>query len=198
MLFEGVNASHPLGLCMVRVQVEVPESQRDSWDEYVDDNGEVDSRADLIRLAVEQYISDGNTSGSQSLNGDALDDLHAELADVREEIAETQTQIRAHRHEAPSEEGVEDIMMTVMQDTIMHLTDADDVEVRKDPEYGVKTVRDMGDVGQLVDDEGPLPPEVQLMLDPFRDTLGDKWLGEEDKKDKESGEESDDDDGGEE
>ena len=56
---------------MPRIQVVISDEQRDRWDSYADESPEIDDRSDLIRKAVEQFIS---TSGQEqsTLNDDAM------------------------------------------------------------------------------------------------------------------------------
>lgn len=148
---------------MARIQVRLPDEQRDRWDEYVADNAHVESRTALIKLAVEEHIADGGNSGGDALNDAALDDLHQRLAGLEESIDQTKTQIQAHRTEAVDIEEIDSIMQQLVEEAIVRLGDADDAEVVEDADYSVKTVTDAGEFA-LIAEEAGLDPTTRFAL----------------------------------
>jgi len=148
---------------VAKIQFRLPDEQRDRWDDFVEDNGHVETRTALIKLAVEEHIADAGNSGGDTLNDAALDDLHHRLNDLEESIDQTKTKVQAHRTEAVDIDEIDDIMQQLIEEVIVRLGDADDAEVVEDADYSVRTVTDAGDFSVMAEEAG-LNPSTRFAL----------------------------------
>jgi|GEM_PF-3596773 len=108
---------------MPRIPVTVSEDQKRRWSEEVDDNPEIDSMADLVRSAVEEFIAVGDESGSSELNDAAIDEINSSLDQLERDIANVETETKALRQENIEASEMEMIVQFEVEEVMERLED---------------------------------------------------------------------------
>jgi len=105
---------------MVYVQVVVSDEQKARWSEYVEEHPAVDSVSDLVRTAVEEFISRDDDSAPSELNPPVLE---GDIEEIEGRLANIEDQLQLLRHENVEEEELEDVVEYIVEGYTEHIAD---------------------------------------------------------------------------
>lgn len=97
---------------MTYVQIVVSDDQKSRWSEYAEDEPAVDSVSDLVRTAVEEYITRDGDSEPSELNTQVVD---AELEEIASRLANVEDQLDLLRLENVEEDQLEGIVEAIVE-----------------------------------------------------------------------------------
>ncbi|KTG09517.1 hypothetical protein AUR64_17265 [Haloprofundus marisrubri] len=104
---------------MPRIQLVVRDGQKDRWEDHVADSPGIDSVSDLIRTAVEEFISTDDSSSSE-LNDEVVDVLMESLDEIEGDLGTIETSLdKLHRRNVEEDEMeliVEQVVRSSLQE----------------------------------------------------------------------------------
>lgn len=107
-----------LSTCMVRkFSVSASESQVQKWDNYIDESYEVESRSELVRRAIEEFI-EKERSGSSGVDEEMLQDIDERLSNVEEVMGAINSDVSVIRQQQPDKDLLYDIVKGGTEDII--------------------------------------------------------------------------------
>jgi len=71
-----------------RITIIVEDEQRDRWEQYIDEQSDANNMSHLLRMAVEDYISDEEDNGE--LESEQIDNVEEDVERLRTEVKQVQ------------------------------------------------------------------------------------------------------------
>jgi hypothetical protein len=77
---------------MPQVNIKLDKETKDDWEEYIENEGDINTKSGLIRLAVSKYISD--TGGGNGVNEEMVNQIKEGQQDIKEDIEDLREKTR--------------------------------------------------------------------------------------------------------
>jgi hypothetical protein len=99
-----------------RITIIVDEETKSDWKTYIDENPDADNMSHLLRMSVNNYISDSDDeSGIQS---EQLDNMEEAVERLQTDIAQTQDTLQVIKSQQFTEEELYDISLRATEEIV--------------------------------------------------------------------------------
>jgi hypothetical protein len=99
-----------------RITIIVPEETKSEWKTYIDENPDADNMSHLLRMSVENYISDSDDD--DGIQNEQLDNIEDAVERLQTDVAQTQDTLQVIKSQQFTENELYDISLRATEEII--------------------------------------------------------------------------------